>query len=72
LNAVPCYSEAPHDSTGSDPQQSWYSCWHVRLPGTLVSAAVGIAALVAALLAVTAVRGRVHETLPDPQTLADE
>jgi hypothetical protein len=42
------------------------------LPGMLVSAAVGIAALVAALLAVTAVRGRVHETLLDPQTLADE
>lgn len=44
----------------------------VLRPGTLVSAAVAIAALVAALLAVTAVRGRVHETLLDPQTLADE
>jgi hypothetical protein len=42
------------------------------LPGTLVSAAAGIAALVAALLAVTAVRGRVHQTLLDPQTLAGE
>jgi MFS family permease len=32
----------------------------------------GIAALVAAVLALVAVRGRVHETLLDPQTLADE
>lgn len=32
----------------------------------------GIAALAAALLAVTAVRGRASETLLDPQALADE
>lgn len=72
MNAVPCYAEALHESTGSDPEQSWYPCWHVRSPRHAVSAAVGIAALVTALLAVTAVRGRVHETLLDAQTLADE
>jgi hypothetical protein len=32
----------------------------------------GIAALAAALLAVAAVRGRVHETLLNPQSLADD
>jgi hypothetical protein len=42
------------------------------LPGTLVCAAADIAALVAALLAVTAVRGRVHQPLLAPRTAAGE
>ena len=71
-NAVPAAVPGPGGKpVPFNPLQdvAFHALSHAYAVGYLVC---GIAALAAALLAVAAVRGRVHETLLDPQSLADD
>jgi MFS family permease len=71
-NAVPATVPGPGGkATPFNPLKdvAFHALSHAYSVGYVIC---GVSALVAALLALLAVRGRVHETLLDPQTLADD
>jgi MFS family permease len=71
-NAVPATVPGPGGkATPFNPLKdvAFHALSHAYSVGYVIC---GVSALVAALLALVAVRGRVHETLLDPQTLADD